>query len=59
LWNWQTGDMEYYHPDQVTTKDGKLRITIERKQIGQQQYASAMIQTWNKFCFRGGYMEGE
>ncbi|KAI8050410.1 beta-glucan synthesis-associated [Syncephalis plumigaleata] len=57
LWNWQTGDMEYYHPDQATTKDGTLRITIEKKQIGQQRYASAMIQTWNKFCFRGGYLE--
>ncbi|RKP08189.1 beta-glucan synthesis-associated, partial [Thamnocephalis sphaerospora] len=57
LYYWQTGDMEYYHPDQVTTKDGSMQILVEKKRHGNQEYMSGMVQTWNKFCFRGGYIE--
>ncbi|KAI9596759.1 beta-glucan synthesis-associated [Syncephalis fuscata] len=54
---WQTGDYEHYIPEQASTSNGSLRITIEKKKVGNQDYASAMLQTWNKFCFRGGYLE--
>ncbi|RKP08190.1 beta-glucan synthesis-associated [Thamnocephalis sphaerospora] len=54
---WQTGDYEHYHPDQVTTKNGSMQITIEKKRFGNQDYMSGMVQTWNNFCFRGGYLE--
>src|SRR5690606_38547204 len=54
---WQTGDYEHYVPEQATTKDGKLRITLEEKPTKGQRFASAMLQTWNNFCFRGGYLE--
>ncbi|KAI9596758.1 beta-glucan synthesis-associated [Syncephalis fuscata] len=54
---WQTEDYERYTPEQASTKDGKLRIKVENKKVGDQNYASAMLQTWNNFCFRGGYLE--
>ncbi|RKP08191.1 beta-glucan synthesis-associated [Thamnocephalis sphaerospora] len=54
---WQTGDYERYTPEQATTKNGTLRITVEQKDTKGQRYASAMLQTWNNFCFRGGYIE--
>jgi beta-glucanase (GH16 family) len=56
---WQTEDYEHYLPEQASTKDGKLLIKVEKRRVGDQDYVSAMLQTWNKFCFRGGYMEGK
>ncbi|GAA94681.1 hypothetical protein E5Q_01334 [Mixia osmundae IAM 14324] len=52
-----TGDMERYDPDAVTTKDGHLRITMTRTPAGGLEYRSGMLQSWNKFCFTGGYIE--
>jgi beta-glucanase (GH16 family) len=49
--------MEYYHPDQVTTRDGNMVITLEEKAVGKLDYSSGMVQTWNKFCFQGGRLE--
>jgi beta-glucanase (GH16 family) len=54
---WPTGDQEYYKPEQVTTAKGNLRIRIERKKVGGLNYASGMLQSWNKLCLRGGYLE--
>jgi hypothetical protein len=32
-------------------------ITLENKPAHGYQYVSSMIQSWNKFCFTGGYIE--
>jgi beta-glucanase (GH16 family) len=58
LWYWATNDLEWYDPAQVTTKDGKLQITMEeRTNHDGMQYVSGMLQSWNKFCFTSGYIE--
>ncbi|ORY00645.1 concanavalin A-like lectin/glucanase [Basidiobolus meristosporus CBS 931.73] len=54
---WVTGDKEWYHPDAVTTRDGKMEITITKEEINNMEYKSGMVQSWNKFCFTGGYIE--
>ncbi|KAF8140401.1 glycoside hydrolase family 16 protein [Boletus edulis] len=51
---WQTNDLEWYYPDQVTTKGGALEITMVQRPKNNLNYVSAMISTWNKFCFTGG-----
>ncbi|KAH7885927.1 glycoside hydrolase family 16 protein [Phlebopus sp. FC_14] len=51
---WQTNDLEWYYPDQVTTKNGALEITIQQRSMNNLDYTSAMLSTWNKFCFTGG-----
>lgn len=54
---WPTNDLEWYDPDQIRTKDGKLVITLEQKDNHDLQYISGMLQGWNKFCFTNGYVE--
>ena len=63
--------LEYYTPSHATTKEGFLEIKTTNKpaswkgldgQTGQwttftRHYSSAMLQTWNKFCFTGGVLE--
>jgi len=51
---WQTNDLEWYWPDQVTTKGGALEITLAQRSMNNLDYVSGMIATWNKFCFTGG-----
>ena len=57
LWYWATKDLEWYDPGQITTRDGSLRIKMENKEKNGLQYASGMLQSWNKFCFSSGYLE--
>ncbi|KAM0755637.1 glycoside hydrolase family 16 protein [Meredithblackwellia eburnea MCA 4105] len=54
---WATHDYEWYDPDAVTTHDGKLVITLTQEPINGFNFRSGMIQSWNKFCFTGGYVE--
>ncbi|KAF8320967.1 glycoside hydrolase family 16 protein [Cantharellus anzutake] len=54
---WATGDLEWYDPGQVTTRDGALVIVIEDQESHGRIFKSGMIQSWNKFCFTTGYME--
>lgn len=54
---WPTGDVEWYDPAQITTEDGKLVITMERKSSHNLDFVSGMLQGWNKFCFTTGYVE--
>ncbi|EIW78253.1 glycoside hydrolase family 16 protein [Coniophora puteana RWD-64-598 SS2] len=54
LHNWQTGDMEWYSPQAVTTRNGSLEITVSEKEINNLDYLSGSLSTWNKFCFTGG-----
>lgn len=57
LWYWPTFDLEWYDPQQVTTENGYLKITMERVRNHGMNYMSGMISTWNKFCFTGGLIE--
>ncbi|TIC00650.1 concanavalin A-like lectin/glucanase [Wallemia mellicola] len=57
IWYWPTGDMEWYSPEQVMTRDGALEITMENTDVGDLHYKSGMVQSWNKFCFSGGIIE--
>lgn len=41
----------------VTTRDGKLVIEFRQEEFHNLSYRSAMIQSWNKFCFTGGLIE--
>ena len=63
--------LHYYRHDNAATLDGMLRIRTERKtnayrafdEKKKKYYAdkkfvqSAMLQSWNKFCFIGGIVE--
>jgi beta-glucanase (GH16 family) len=43
--------------DAITTNNGNLNITITKELIHDLNYRSGMLQSWNKFCFTGGYIE--
>ncbi|KAJ7874471.1 glycoside hydrolase family 16 protein [Mycena olivaceomarginata] len=55
---WQTGDLEWYDPSAVTTKNGALEITLSKvDDISLNynlSYRSGMLS--NKFCFTGGIL---
>jgi beta-glucan synthesis-associated protein KRE6 len=65
--------LHYYSPNNVRTDDGHLVITTkaqdthvvgyddtlrERTHVTK-HFTSAMVQSWNKFCFTGGIIEAE
>ncbi|SPC63464.1 related to SKN1 - protein involved in sphingolipid biosynthesis [Ustilago sp. UG-2017b] len=52
-----TGDYEYYSPEAVNTTGGALTITMTQKITHNLNFQSGMVQSWNKFCFQGGYIE--
>merc|ERR1711865_443201 len=58
-----TADLEGYNQHAATTKGVKLRLTASNDSIvldpsgTPRPYSSAMLQTWNKTCFRGGILE--
>lgn len=57
---WPTGDFEWYDPSAITTRDGKLVITMTQEPIHDLNFKSGMLQSWNKVCFSHGvYVEGE
>jgi len=41
----------------VTTKDGHLEITMSKQTQHGLDYQGGMLQSWNKLCFTGGYIE--
>lgn len=49
--------MEWYDPAAITTRNGSLKITLEKKETHQLHYQGGMMSTWNKFCFTGGLVE--
>ncbi|KAJ1767874.1 hypothetical protein IW140_003430 [Coemansia sp. RSA 1813] len=58
LWYWPTRDMEWYDPHHITTTGGNLVITLEKNESHPGlPYTSSMLQSWNKRCFQGGYLE--
>ncbi|KAM6494166.1 glycoside hydrolase family 16 protein, partial [Amanita muscaria] len=54
---WPTADLEWYDPGTITTKDGKLVITLSEVQNHNLNFMSGMLQSWNKICFTTGYIE--
>ncbi|KAL8283741.1 hypothetical protein RQP46_005536 [Phenoliferia psychrophenolica] len=54
---WATGDFEWYDPDGAATKGGNLVLTVTEEPSHGLNFRSGMIQSWNKFCFTGGYVE--
>ncbi|PWN49945.1 beta-glucan synthesis-associated, partial [Violaceomyces palustris] len=52
-----TFDYEWYSPEAVNTSNGALVITMEEKETHNLNFRSGMLQSWNKFCFQGGYIE--
>lgn len=55
---WLTGDLEWYSQDAITTQGGNLVITMTETPTHGMNFRSGMLQTWNKFCFTTGYIEG-
>ncbi|CAJ1969106.1 unnamed protein product [Cylindrotheca closterium] len=63
--------LHFYSHDNAKTSDGKLKITTEEKVnayrafnettkkffMDKKHIQSAMVQSWNKFCFTGGIIE--
>ncbi|KAF7364752.1 Glycoside hydrolase family 16 protein [Mycena venus] len=54
---WPTQDLEWYDPAAVTTRDGKLVITLSEVNTHDLNFQSGMIASWNKICFTTGYIE--
>lgn len=57
LWYSGTGDYEWYSPEAVNTTNGALVIALEEHETHNKNFRSGMVQSWNKFCFQGGYIE--
>lgn len=49
--------IQWYDPDALTTSNGTLKIQFDAFQNHNLNYRSGMLQSWNKLCFKGGYME--
>eukprot|EP00931_Biecheleriopsis_adriatica_P090022 TRINITY_DN64073_c0_g1_i1.p1 TRINITY_DN64073_c0_g1~~TRINITY_DN64073_c0_g1_i1.p1 ORF type:complete len:687 (-),score=95.26 TRINITY_DN64073_c0_g1_i1:135-2147(-) len=61
-YNPTTQDLEAYVADQARTEDGKLIIEVSTDIVVDasgtpRPFSSAMLQTWNRSCFRGGILE--
>lgn len=41
-------NLEWYDPRQVTTKDGKLVITLDKIVTNNMNYTGGLLSTWNK-----------
>lgn len=57
IWYGATLDLEWYDPDAATTEDGYLALRFDAFQNHNLNYRSGMLQSWNKMCFKGGYLE--
>ncbi|KAL9936383.1 hypothetical protein V8E36_004451 [Tilletia maclaganii] len=57
IWYGATMDMEWYSPEAINTTGGNLVVMMEEMEIHNLNFRSGMLQSWNKFCFQGGYIE--
>jgi beta-glucanase (GH16 family) len=53
---WATGNMEWYDPSAITTKNGSLHITLSANPEHGLNYTGGLLSTWNKLCFTGGML---
>lgn len=51
---WGTNNYEWYDPAAVYTQNGALRIQLSEYEEHNLRFRGGMIQSWNKFCYRGG-----
>ena len=58
LKNKPANDQTWYDPSAITTKNGALVITLSSTPEHGSLFTSGMLQSWNKMCFTGGYIEG-
>jgi hypothetical protein len=54
---WGTSNLEWSDPRQTTTENGHLRINLELMRSHDLNFEGTYLNTWNKFCFTGGYVE--
>ncbi|SPO25035.1 probable KRE6 - glucan synthase subunit [Ustilago trichophora] len=54
---WGTDNYEWYDPSAVTTANGSLVITLDQIPTHNLNFRGGMLQSWNQFCFTGGYIE--
>ncbi|CAK3988282.1 glycoside hydrolase family 16 [Lecanosticta acicola] len=57
LWYGVTQDLEWYDPDAASTSGGTLNLRFDAFQNHNLNYRSGMLQSWNKLCFKSGYLE--
>ncbi|UZJ57020.1 hypothetical protein CBS101457_006340 [Exobasidium rhododendri] len=57
MWYGATLDYEWYSPENVNTTGGALVITMTDIPSHNLNFQSGMVQSWNKLCFQGGYIE--
>ncbi|KAE8229325.1 hypothetical protein CF326_g5706 [Tilletia indica] len=57
IWYGATQDYEWYSPEAINTTNGNLVIMMEETPTNNLNFRSGMLQSWNKFCFQGGYIE--
>lgn len=57
IWYGATFDLEWYSPENINTTDGALVITMTDIPSHDLHFQSGMLQSWNKLCFQGGYIE--
>lgn len=57
LWYGVTQDLEWYDPDAISTANGTMNIRFDAFKNHDLNYRSGMLQSWNKLCFKGGYLE--
>ncbi|BGP38928.1 hypothetical protein JCM10449v2_002866 [Rhodotorula kratochvilovae] len=57
---WQTADEEWHDPGNLYTEGGNLVIELTKEDNASSHgfgYLGGMLQSWNQFCFVGGYVE--
>ncbi|ODV91869.1 glycoside hydrolase family 16 protein [Tortispora caseinolytica NRRL Y-17796] len=52
-----TNDIEWYDPAALSTSDGTLNIRLDAIKNHDLFYRSGMLQSWNKLCFKSGFVE--
>ncbi|UZJ56261.1 hypothetical protein CBS101457_005581 [Exobasidium rhododendri] len=57
IWYGATQDYEWYSPENINTTGGALVITMTDHPTHDLNFQSGMLQSWNKLCFQGGYIE--
>lgn len=51
------GELHYYHPNNVTLKDGFANLTAKKQKMGIRKYTSGQITTQDLFSFQYGKVE--
>ena len=57
FWYGVTQDVEWYDPGAISTENGTLNIRFDAYENHNLSFRSGMLQSWNKLCFKGGYVE--